>query len=74
MSQVHSATEFPAAVCHANGPRHVCVVHFALLSDYSERAVAHGIWHQGREYRSAPDGIICIDLSGHQRWVEPVRG
>ncbi|WP_226998420.1 excisionase [Tardibacter chloracetimidivorans] len=47
---------------------------FADLTGYTEKAVYRkiedGVWLDGREYRRAPDGNICIDLEGYQKWVE----
>jgi len=55
-------------------PRYVRVKKFAYLTGYSEKAIYHkierGIWVLGQEYRRAPDGSICIDIEGFQKWVE----
>ena len=76
MSQAPT-TEIPAAFSHENGPRYVRVARFALLTGYTEKAVYHkiadGVWLERQEYRRAPDGNICIDLKGYERWVEGVR-
>jgi len=60
------------------GTRYVRIKRFAELTGYTEKAVyrkiADGVWIQGREYRRAPDGNICIDLEGFQKWVENGQG
>ncbi len=77
MSQIPPTAEMPTTACHENGPRYVRVSRFALLTGYTEKAVYHkiadGVWLERREYRRAPDGNICIDLKGYERWVEGVR-
>lgn len=54
--------------------RYVRIARFADLTGYTEKAIrrkiAEGIWLDGREYRRAPDGRLCIDLEGYCRWVE----
>lgn len=78
MNHARPASDIPTVFCHENGPRYVRVARFALLTGYTEKAVYHkiadGVWHQGREYRRAPDGNICVDLKGYERWVEGVGG
>jgi len=58
-------------------PRYVRVTRFVTLTGYTAKAVYHkianGVWIEGREYRRAPDGNICIDLEGYERWVEGAR-
>lgn len=59
-------------------PRYVRVKKFAELTGYTEKAIYHkienGTWLQGRHYRRAPDGHICIDMEGFYRWVEEATG
>jgi hypothetical protein len=59
------------------GPRYVRVSRFVTLTGYTAKAVYHkiadGIWREGCEYRRAPDGNICVDLEGFERWVEGAR-
>lgn len=54
--------------------RYVRVKKFTELTGYTEKAIYHkiddGVWIEGREYRRAPDGSICIDIEGYQKWVE----
>ena len=56
------------------GARYVRIKRFAELTGYTEKAIyrkiADGVWIHGREYRRAPDGSLCIDLEGYQKWVE----
>ena len=58
--------------------RYVRVKKFAELTGYTEKAIYHkienGTWIQGRQYRRAPDGNICIDMEGFYRWVEGLEG
>jgi hypothetical protein len=35
-----------------------------------ERKIERGDWQEGKEWRRAPDGRICIDLVGYEKWVE----
>ena len=60
------------------GARYVRIKRFAELTGYTEKSVyrkiADGVWIQGREYRRAPDGSICIDLEGFHKWVENGQG
>ncbi len=62
-------------VVHA---RYVRIKKFAELTGYTEKAIYHkienGTWLQGRHYRRAPDGHICIDMEGFYRWVEGAVG
>jgi hypothetical protein len=55
-------------------PRYVRVRKFAEISGCTEKAihrkVEEGVWLLGHEYRRAPDGTICIDVEGYNRWVE----
>jgi hypothetical protein len=41
---------------------------FEQLTGYTEKAVERkrhaGVWREGREYHTAPDGRILIDLEG----------
>lgn len=57
--------------------RYMRIQKFSDLTGYTAKAVARkiedGIWIEGREYRRAPDGNICIDLEGFYRWVEAGR-
>jgi hypothetical protein len=45
-----------------------------LITGYSakamERKIERGDWREGKEWKRAPDGRICVDLVGYQRWVE----
>lgn len=54
--------------------RYVRIVKFSELTGYSVKAVSRkiedGIWIEGKEYRRAPDGNICVDLEGFEKWVE----
>lgn len=56
------------------GARYVLIKRFSEMTGYTEKAVQRkigdGVWIHGREYRRAPDGHICIDLEGYQKWVE----
>jgi hypothetical protein len=46
---------------------------FEQLTGYTEKAVERkrhaGVWREGREYHTAPDGRILIDLEGYESWV-----
>jgi hypothetical protein len=35
-----------------------------------ERKIERGDWQEGRVWRRAPDGHVCIDLQGYEKWVE----
>jgi hypothetical protein len=35
-----------------------------------ERKIERGDWQEGKVWRRAPDGRICIDLAGYEKWVE----
>ena len=35
-----------------------------------ERKIERGDWPEGKVWRRAPDGRICIDLVGYEKWVE----
>jgi len=35
-----------------------------------ERKIERGDWQEGKVWKRAPDGRICIDLQGYERWVE----
>lgn len=54
--------------------RYVRIKKFCELTGWTERAVQtkiyEGIWKAGHQYRKAPDGNICIDMEGYERWVE----
>ena len=45
-----------------------------LVTGYSvkamERKIERGDWEEGKVWRRAPDGRICIDLVGYEKWVE----
>lgn len=53
---------------------YVRIKRFAELTGYTEKAVYRkiedGVWIEGREYRRAPDGNICVNLEGYENWVE----
>ena len=53
---------------------YVRIRRFAELTGYTEKAVYRkiedGVWIEGREYRRAPDGNICVNLEGYDSWVE----
>jgi hypothetical protein len=63
-----------AAGAAVTSARYVRVRKFVELTGYTEKAIYRkiedGVWMLGREYRRAPDGCICIDIEGYQRWVE----
>ncbi|WP_374005837.1 excisionase [Delftia lacustris] len=52
----------------------VLINRFAALTGYSENAVRHkikgGVWLEGRIWRRAPDGRICVNIQEFERWVE----
>jgi hypothetical protein len=58
--------------------RYVRVKKFVELTGYTEKAIYHkienGVWPQGRLWRRAPDGHICIDMEGFCQWVEGAAG
>lgn len=35
-----------------------------------ERKIERGDWQEGKVWRRAPDGHICIDLLGYEKWIE----
>jgi len=35
-----------------------------------ERKIERGDWSEGKVWKRAPDGRICIDLVGYEKWVE----
>jgi len=35
-----------------------------------ERKIERGDWQEGKVWRRAPDGRICVDLVGYEKWVE----
>lgn len=35
-----------------------------------ERKIERGDWQEDKEWKRAPDGRICIDLVGYEKWVE----
>ena len=43
------------------------------VQNIADILVDPGVWLERQEYRRAPDGNICIDLKGYERWVEGVR-
>ncbi len=58
----------------ANPSQLVVINRFAALTGYSENAVRHkikgGVWLEGRIWRRAPDGRICVNIHEFERWVE----
>ncbi|WP_230588671.1 hypothetical protein [Sphingobium yanoikuyae] len=60
-----------------NQSRYVRVRKFAEISGYTEKAIYRkiedGVWLAGKEFRRAPDGNICIDIEGYEKWVEAGR-
>jgi hypothetical protein len=44
------------------------------LTGYTEKAVRgkiyEGVWVEGKHFRRAPDGNICINLEAYEAWVE----
>lgn len=68
------ALEELAAGAAVMSARYVRVRKFTELTGYTEKAIYRkiedGVWMLGREYRRAPDGCICIDIEGFERWVE----
>ena len=54
--------------------RYLRIQKFSELTGYTQKAVTRkiedGVWIEGKEYRRAPDGCICVDLEGYYRWVE----
>ncbi|MFC4314173.1 excisionase [Steroidobacter flavus] len=35
-----------------------------------ERKIERGDWQEGKVWRRAPDGHICIDIVGYEKWIE----
>ncbi|MBM0105874.1 hypothetical protein JM946_14175 [Steroidobacter sp. S1-65] len=35
-----------------------------------ERKIERGDWPEGKVWRRAPDGRICIDVQGYEKWIE----
>ncbi len=58
----------------ARPARYVLLPLATLATGYSvkamERKIERGDWQEGKVWRRAPDGRICIDLEGFARWVE----
>ncbi len=56
-------------------PSRYVLLHLAtLITGYTvkamERKIERGDWQEGKVWKRAPDGRICIDLVGYERWVE----
>lgn len=53
---------------------YVRIKKFVELTGYTDKAVYRkiedGVWLEGKQYRRAPDGNICIDMEGYAKWVE----
>jgi hypothetical protein len=67
-----SAPAPPASVVVPS--RYVLLNLATLITGYSvkamERKIERGDWQEGKVWRRAPDGRICIDVVGYERWVE----
>jgi hypothetical protein len=54
--------------------RYVLLSLATLVTGYSvkamERKIERGDWPEGKVWKRAPDGHICIDLVGYEKWVE----
>lgn len=69
-----------AKIGHESKPVSVSPVRYVLLplaqsvTGYTvkamERKIERGDWQEGKVWRRAPDGHICIDLLGYERWIE----
>lgn len=35
-----------------------------------QRKIERGDWPEGKVWKRAPDGRICIDVQGYERWIE----
>lgn len=64
--QTKSVTVSPA--------RYVLLPVAQLVTGYTvkamERKIERGDWQEGKLWRRAPDGHICIDLLGYEKWIE----
>jgi len=53
--------------------RYVLLSLATLITGYSvkamERKIERGDWQEGKVWKRAPDGRICIDLVGYEKWV-----
>ena len=54
--------------------KYVRIKKFVELTGWTEKAVYHkihdGVWIENQQYRRSPDGNICINVEGYERWVE----
>lgn len=54
--------------------RYVLLVLAQSVTGYTvkamERKIERGDWQEGKVWRRAPDGHICIDLLGYEKWIE----
>lgn len=39
----------------------------------AENKIAKGVWLEGYEYHRAPDGSLCVDIIGYNKWVQGKR-
>lgn len=35
-----------------------------------QRKIERGDWQEGKVWKRAPDGHICIDVLGYEKWIE----
>jgi hypothetical protein len=35
-----------------------------------QRKIERGDWEEGKVWKRAPDGRICIDVQGYEKWIE----
>jgi hypothetical protein len=61
------------------GPvRFVRIKKFIELTGYTEKAVRgkihEAVWLEGKHFRRAPDGNICINLEAYDAWVRGLEG
>lgn len=61
----------PASVVPA---RYVLLSLAQFMTGYTvkamERKIERGDWQEGKIWRRAPDGHICIDIAGYEKWIE----
>lgn len=57
--------------------RYLLIPEFCAQSGYTAKAVRRkiesGVWHEGHEYKRAPDGHIVIDTYAFEKWIEKGR-
>ena len=63
--------QHPSVVAPA---RYVLLTLANAVTGYSvkamERKIERGDWQEDKVWKRAPDGRICIDLVGYEKWVE----